>query len=248
MFSGAFLAAAAAAAVAFTTYFPSAEAGIAYPFLKTLDMSGANYSAYAIGLTQGSAFMSSIKDALLHDDVVMNQLLPYVQSGNGKSAFDELKANHQVWFPDFWSELRGLADGADVSFELVLLSSFVNELYHTMRPNDSLPLPRFLQCSDVLLSHAMGHNEDANIRVKTDGYLLSAPDADGMRYYAYTYPGNLPGLAFNWNSAGIAFTVSQKLLTSPLSPALTASSVLPPCRPMPCSPRKCSCLALAVIG
>lgn len=68
-------------------------------------------------------------------------------------------------------------------------------------------------CSDVLVQLPsgqvlLGHNEDADANDLNNTYVSSVTSSTGASFSAYTYPGQLPGGAFGFNSAGVFFSTN----------------------------------------
>ena len=73
------------------------------------------------------------------------------------------------------------------------------------------------QCSDAVLPSALlwGHNEDAGMDIDmpdaSTAYIVNLTNSNtGLRYLAYTYPGQLSGNAWSFNSLGVVSTTNAQ--------------------------------------
>ncbi|GJP44487.1 hypothetical protein CLOM_g3886, partial [Closterium sp. NIES-68] len=66
-------------------------------------------------------------------------------------------------------------------------------------------------CTDVLLLTddvaAVGHNEDADYSIVDNCFLVHMHSDSGVAFTAYTYAGELPSIAFAFNSARMGFSM-----------------------------------------
>jgi hypothetical protein len=104
---------------------------------------------------------------------------------------------HVESFPFIMDEMRGLADGADLPFEVIARIQIV-ELDRS--------LPKADGCTTLIVKDAdrtiIGHNEDGG--QADDVFMLRATYPSGMRVLAVCYVGSLPGHAPFVNSHGLA--------------------------------------------
>ncbi len=106
---------------------------------------------------------------------------------------------HVKPYPTVMDELRGLADGAELPFDVVARIQFV-EL--------DRPLPDADGCTTLIVRDGertlIGHNEDGG--KENDVFVLKASYASGLRVLALCYVGSLPGHAPFVNSHGLLST------------------------------------------
>jgi len=143
-------------------------------------------------------------------------------SGQGKQAFENLKTNNTIEFPDYAEELRGIAEGANVSLDQIWCANLLNELEEIM---DNVHNPA-KHCSDIYAispggyaaGFAHGHNDDWSDALKPYWYVLSVVIQSNVKSQSLfsacaglAYPGALVGWAPSWNIHGI-FSTQNSLL------------------------------------
>jgi len=178
-----------------------------------------------VGRAVGEAFGSSIRAKL--DGAGYQSLWSFVTTTEkGKDAFARMwrAVNSSGRFAPFLDEVRGMADGANVTFERALMMQMGDEL-------ELLSGQHVDHCTDVVAPAATGegsfapvpagaavsgvlaHNEDGG-RVNFGlTYLLDADvSADGQvpahGFTAYCYPGQLPTGAFGFTRHGTVLTTN----------------------------------------
>ena len=128
-------------------------------------------------------------------------------------------------FPEYFEEMRGVADGANLPTEWIFLLNIGVELenYATGPSGKSDK-----QCSDVFVSlknfktraAILGHNEDADPYSKHYDYIVKTcvktkDNDEPLIFVAYHYAGQLPGNAFAWNKYMAMSTNAQFPLVLP---------------------------------
>lgn len=90
-------------------------------------------------------------------------LKPFYASTNGRTIVEEFQSANEKAFPSSFDEMRGIAAGAKVPFEQILLMNLQQELSYFTPPSNQSYF--WEQCSDsLLLTHdqaIIGHNEDS---------------------------------------------------------------------------------------
>eukprot|EP00927_Polykrikos_kofoidii_P051530 TRINITY_DN45332_c0_g1_i1.p1 TRINITY_DN45332_c0_g1~~TRINITY_DN45332_c0_g1_i1.p1 ORF type:complete len:441 (+),score=38.31 TRINITY_DN45332_c0_g1_i1:87-1409(+) len=167
-------------------------------------------SYYDAGLKHGRIAQDRIMGWLLTAE--MQSAVAWV-SGDGRMAFDQMKKDNSDEFPDYAEELRGIAEGANVSLDGIWVSNLLVELENLMHMDGRIKTKE--HCSDIYAvapdgfdkGFAHGHNEDWDMTVKKYWYFL-AFDHDGSEASdkldfagcaGVTYPGTLVGWVPTWN-------------------------------------------------
>jgi hypothetical protein len=154
-----------------------------------------------VGRQVGEASRSDIPD--LHDRVVA-YLLQNTTVGSF-SLMREIAMDYTERTDREWSSatafLRGLAEGAGVSYETVALIAYSEEI-----ASEFIPMPS--KCSTLVVQTArgvlIGHNEDYEPHYFGKMVLLDATFDGFPRTVGLTYPGQLPNLAGSLNAKGVA--------------------------------------------
>lgn len=188
--------------------------------LKSIQVRG---SLYDIGHAVGAAFATSIQAKLA--GAGYKALWEYIQAPPGSNQFANMTRaiETSIEFRPYLEEVRGLADGANISYERALMMQMGDEL-------ENLSGDHVDHCTDVLaptatgegsfapapagveVSGVLGHNEDGGRINYGLTYLLDAEVVDATvedhSFTAYCYPGQLPTGAFGFNSMGVFFSTN----------------------------------------
>jgi len=160
-----------------------------------------------IGHTIGKRFRAEILLTLDRHDGLNTRFMPYSRTPAGRARYQHLVALHRNRYPEFFSELDGMAEGAAVPFEKLFLINLRGEYQRFASGGDE---PGCSTCS--LLSPdtaAFGHNEDGLALYRGQTYLVRARPQDKPAFVAFCYPGFLPGNAFGFNDAGICISANN---------------------------------------
>ncbi|MGD8270569.1 MAG: C45 family autoproteolytic acyltransferase/hydrolase [Desulfobacterales bacterium] len=133
--------------------------------------------------------------------------MPYSRTPAGRAHYQYLVALHRGRFPEFFSELEGMAEGAGVPFEKLFVINLRGEYQRYATDGDEGG------CSTCSLlspaTAAFGHNEDGLALYRNQTYLVRARPQDKPAFTAFCYPGFLPGNAIGFNDAGICFAANN---------------------------------------
>ena len=142
----------------------------------------------------------------------------------GKALYDAFVDLHERAHPLAMAELRGLADGAELSFAEVFLQNIPQE-YGACSP--ALPKPAVDGCSDVMTCSndghwlglcAVAHNEDNQAEDRGAVVLVTARFGTA-KWVAATYAGELPTGAFGFSkTGGFGFTMNWVGPSEPACP------------------------------
>ncbi|MFT8674353.1 MAG: C45 family peptidase [Acetobacter sp.] len=108
----------------------------------------------------------------------------------------------QTRFPQFYEELRGLADGLELPFDAVFAWNCRGDI-RAMNPDG---------CTTVQLpgpSRVVAHNEDGDPGLRAGCALATVRPRQGRRFTAFVYPASIPGHTFSLNDAGVVMTVNN---------------------------------------
>ena len=156
-----------------------------------------------IGIAIGRHFSEEIRQGLRENKTLQDRFLRFHQSPEGRQIFSELLVLHKKLYPNYISELEGIADGADVPFEELFIINLRGEyrVFTRGKVNQG--------CSTVSLKTdrhtVIGHNEDGLPIYKDSSYVVEVDIQDHPSFTAFSYPGFLCGNAFGFNKEGICF-------------------------------------------
>lgn len=174
-------------------------------------------SAYDAGYQHGALAQPRIHAWFA--SVEMRSIFDWV-AGDGREAFAQMKRDNTAEFPNYVEEMRGIADGADVTLDQVWVANMINDLENLMAISHKAT-PRSESnkqkgCSDeYVVSQAgyaagfgHGHNDDWSAVARQYWYLLSVSATPGARnLHAHcagvAYPGTMVGWAPTWNEHGM---------------------------------------------
>ncbi|ESO98431.1 hypothetical protein LOTGIDRAFT_231453 [Lottia gigantea] len=170
-----------------------------------------NGSYYEVGFSVGKHFKTNIQDFYSLQKLIETKYLPFVRSEAGQKIFAGYLSTVRKSYPQYLEELIGISGGAEIPFIKIFSMAIHNELNAHIDG-----VWKTEHCTDVHVNNqnqvAIGHNEDADPLIKSRGYFVNATIIEGGKiqeqFTAYTYPGNLPGNAFSFNSAGLVFTLN----------------------------------------
>lgn len=156
-----------------------------------------------VGFSIGEAFSSQIRTAIAENTTLQEAFLPFHRGSQGQDLYNRLLAIHQKEYPDFISEMEGIARGAEVPFEEIFILNMRGEYRGYVKGSIHQG------CSTLSLlddTHAVfGHNEDGSLFYKDKMYMVEAHVDNKPSFTAFSYPGFLCGNAFGFNSQGICF-------------------------------------------
>jgi len=157
------------------------------PFFR---VSGDNYN---IGYKIGQTFKDRIKETLDNFQLFKKNK---EYSKQNPLILEEVKEVSEKKFPQYMDELRGYADGSGIDFQDI----FIHNCMH---------VHGFSNCSTGIFTYkdhtTIVQNEDWWSILGDNAYFLFQELENGISFFAYTYPGILPGMSFGFNSEGMFF-------------------------------------------
>ncbi|XP_050527410.1 uncharacterized protein LOC126897677 [Daktulosphaira vitifoliae] len=186
-------------------------------------------SHYEVGYSVGRTYGQMIKDFLkiyspLHD------YLKLLEKPEGRIIYEESLKATEKYFPQYVTELQGVADGAKVSFEELFLMALDDTLPMNINKEHIDRGP--VGCSSLLVNQPngqfLGHTEDALASTEDNYYIIAAHiipnkyESGGVfkareeKFEALAYAGHLPGYASGYNYHGVVFSINTIFVTKPL--------------------------------
>ncbi len=164
-------------------------------------------SHYEVGLAIGRQFARQINQMLDTYPLFQQHILNYHDTAEGQARYRQLLEVNQARYPDYITELEGLAQGAGRSFETLFLINMRGEYRDYLHGLD------MLGCSDCVVvtdeAAIIGHNEDGAPAFSGNMYLVQVNVVNKPAFTAFSYPGFLCGNAFGFNDNGICFSVDN---------------------------------------
>lgn len=176
------------------------------PHFKYLEVSGTNYE---VGQQIGAYFSKEIKASQYAIGGLINSVNQIVQASPEVfyTPFIEAAQNH---FPDYVDELQGIADGAGLTFQQIMIANIFMEviyLYYSLSPTKNIKAGPGFGCSTIAYSNNgklfLGHNEDLFTSFLSNMYVLKIKIPSKPEFMCLSYPGILPGVPPGMNEAGI---------------------------------------------
>jgi hypothetical protein len=170
-----------------------------------------NLSPFETFKSIGDHFSARIRTYVKNSVLLQSRLLPWLQDVKNQETFLNYTRSNKEAFPDVYEEIRGLADGAGVPMDTILLINFANEINAILFNNVTSTSVGDDHCTDMFLPQAniWGHNEDALSDVKDYHYMVQVQYGNTW-VIGYCYPGQLPSDAFVWNSYGLVSTTNSE--------------------------------------
>eukprot|EP00746_Dinoflagellata_sp_MGD_P129442 gnl/MRDRNA2_/MRDRNA2_63615_c0_seq1.p1 gnl/MRDRNA2_/MRDRNA2_63615_c0~~gnl/MRDRNA2_/MRDRNA2_63615_c0_seq1.p1 ORF type:complete len:405 (+),score=69.60 gnl/MRDRNA2_/MRDRNA2_63615_c0_seq1:3-1217(+) len=172
---------------------------------------------FSLGRSIGAAVGKDIHDKFSVDSE-LEVLLRFVSDGAGKSLFQKFLTDSSTAFPEYLEEVKGMADGANISVHDLLVSNFREELLQfvpdlsDLRRHKGKCSTAYAMTSDTT---AFGHNDDWSKDWRNASYIISGVEtsANGSdaskRWTSWVYPGYLPGMDISFNDHGVVYTVQS---------------------------------------
>lgn len=113
---------------------------------------------------------------------------------------DYLSNKMQAKYPRIMQELKGMAKGAHVSFEDI----FLENCPELLKKEDGCT-SAFIKNNERIF---LIHNEDEEGWRNENGFAILNYQKKNFSYSAFSYPAELCGNAFGWNSAGLFYSVN----------------------------------------
>lgn len=187
---------------------------------------------YECGQQIGSLTREAIRRRIADDFAYMSPLFAFVRSDYGLKLHRDFIEAVRKYYPWYWDEIRGLADGAELPLEQLLVLNFLNETRTAYRlledkKKDQEPENETGEkgCTTVLINRndtktlSLLHNEDHATALYMTGFLIEADiqssaydnnerQSPDEKFIAYSYAGAIPGNAFGVNVHGFACSLN----------------------------------------
>jgi len=166
-------------------------------------------SHFEVGQAIGKTFRQQIRRTLANNADLQDTFLPFHHTPEGKRKYQRLIQLHRLRFPQYFSELEGISQGAGVSFEELFLVNMRGEYQIYVRRSKDFECST---CSLLTADQALfAHNEDGSSIYHGQMCLVRIEVPRKPAFIALCYPGFLPGNAFGFNSNGICFSANSIL-------------------------------------
>ncbi|CAF3656872.1 unnamed protein product [Rotaria sp. Silwood1] len=193
---------------------------------------GTHYDCgYALGKLAHEAIRQRIAD-----DHTLLALFAFAQTDYGQKLHQNFIERICSLCPWYWDEIRGLADGSEISFKQILVLNFLNETRTAHRLFEEKK--KFIEknqqlqnetgekgCTTVLINRkdtntlSLLHNEDHAPALYMTSYLVEADiqsskydngkrESPHEKFIAHCYAGSIPGNAFGVNKHGFAYSLN----------------------------------------
>lgn len=162
-------------------------------FLPVLRVSG---TPYEIGFEAGRKFKSRIQTAFTQS-VFWRHLRE--EDKVNPQWFDNIHSHAKKHFPHFLEEIEGIAVGSDLDYRDTAIINF-----RVTRQDEGCSTVIYKTPNKIILAQ----NEDHEIAYGKQSYLLIVELEDGPSYFAHTYPANIAGFSFSFNSNGIIMSAN----------------------------------------
>ncbi|MEQ8710910.1 MAG: C45 family peptidase [Rhodospirillales bacterium] len=172
--------------------------------LKQFEFSGSHYD---IGVALGRLSADSIRNIIPK----MERVIALRRLWLGSDRLKQIEAASRAAFPEYIQEIEGIADGADVPFQDVLIWNCRGDL-----PIGPGPVPEgALGCTTVMTAGGadgeveIAHNEDGHKWLKGLCHLVTLKPKDAPSVTSFYYPGLISGHNFGFNEFGLVQTVNN---------------------------------------
>jgi len=188
---------------------------------------------YECGRSIGMLTREAIRHRIADDFAYLSTLFAFVRTDYGHKLHRDFIESIRLFYPWYWDELRGLADGSEVPLEQLLVLNFLNETRTAYRLLDEKKKEQQQienetgekGCTTVLINRkdtntlSLLHNEDHSTALYMTGYIIEADIQSSTydnekrvspheKFIAYCYSGAIPGNAFGVNIHGFACSLN----------------------------------------
>ena len=157
-----------------------------------------------IGFAIGKRFAAKIRTVIQRRAAWHENLMKILASATGRHRASELLRLTGTHFPQVLEEVRGMADGAGIAFEVMWAMTIKSELgaLEAAPPG----------CSTVFFSNRdrawLCHNEDGHAAYADQMFVVRANPPSGVSFVSMVYPGILMGNGPSLNSNGVVQTTN----------------------------------------
>ena len=181
--------------------------------IEQLEVSGSHRE---VGLNIGLHFAGAIHRLFDNYVFLQKELLPFLNTSPGQRFFKSYLKLHRKHFPQYMSELEGMAEGSgrpiEEIFAVNLRGEFAGLIALDQQTLDTADTGG-QGCTDCLILSSdaalIGHNEDGPPAGYGNMYVVRVAVDDCPTFTALCYPGFLPGNAFGFNEFGILHSVNH---------------------------------------
>jgi len=168
---------------------------------------------YDLGYKIGQGFSNQINIAIERQaDLIAT--VQYIISFDSTYFYHNLVDAAEAAFPEYINELQGIADGAEVPFEILMTLNLFGDviaLYYGLPGVESIEVPEStLGCSTVSYSYDgtqyLAHNEDGMAELHDLMGVVRAKLPGKPEMINLYYPGLIPGVGPSMTEAGLAFS------------------------------------------
>ena len=136
-----------------------------------------------------------------------------MNSPRGQAILQMFKGRMEKQYPELLEEMSGLASGANVPLDAVMLLNAMEE-FSSLSEGGATPARDTSHCTDVFANSAespcFGHNEDDDEELRDFSVIINATifvnSSVVERYYAWALVGTMGGDCFGWNMHGMVFS------------------------------------------
>jgi isopenicillin-N N-acyltransferase-like protein len=157
-----------------------------------------------IGYQIGKRMGRNIRAAIECQKDWHNNLLELLESEKGKLLSVELKRITRKYFPQYFEEIEGMADGSGIAFPAIWAMCIKAELGATASDEPG--------CSSLFYNKNgkkwLFHNEDGNMAYKDLMFIVKVRPPSGISFLSMVYPGILTGNGPSLNDRGIVQTTN----------------------------------------
>lgn len=166
-----------------------------------IEVAGTNYQ---IGCAIGEHLREKIQDYGMRMKALYSKLVKDSGCNLGKMTM-KAKRLTEKYFPQYLDELKGIANGSNISLNEILLLCSEETLLETLKN----------KCTTFAFACSKGvflcHNEDWLPGYEDDLYIIKAKPKKGASFLSLAYIGTLPGSSVALNNYGVAFSGNSLL-------------------------------------
>lgn len=184
--------------------------------MNTIEQYEVSGGHWEVGRNIGHHFDNAIHRLFDNYDFLQEKILPFLNSPTGQILYRSYLDLHRKIFPQYITELEGMAEGSGRPFKEIFAVNLRGEIAGLIASElqEGSQSDHTVQgCTDCLVltpeAALIGHNEDGSPAGYNNMFVLRVAVDDSPTFNAFCYPGFLPGNAIGFNEFGIMHSINH---------------------------------------
>jgi len=165
---------------------------------------------FEIGAQIGEYLAGGLPEVIAGNEELRHKFLPFHRTAAGQALYERLLDLNGTLYPDYIEEIKGMAEGGGVPFDIMFVSSMRGEYrayVEAAQKTDDKGCGTYSALDETKAFFA--HNEDGRKVFRGNLYLLQAEPAGKPSFTALIYPSFICGNGIGFNSEGICYAINH---------------------------------------